>query len=176
MSKDMLNKNMLKKLFGEELVEKRFCELPLEEKDIAPAFSYRPEDLKLQLNKFLSRLKHHKLTYEIVSKFLEIPRVKLCGNDALIRERAQEEIKTRPVLETLLILNFAGRNSDLRDRITERASIRYAENLSDSLFTAVLCNYVTDNTELERAECEYRPSTTWHNELKSLGIVWPNLS
>ena len=78
-------------------------------------------------------------------------------------------IAENPELEAELILRKAKTDSNLLDIITERASIRWSNGLSDSLFDAVLCNIKPLNERPARDEdgrLILRPRTDWEAELK----------
>ena len=70
--------------------------------------------------------------------------------------------------EARRILREAMKKSDLLDSIKERASIRWSNGLSDSLFNAVLCNLKPLNEKTERdsnGEIILQPKTDWQEEL-----------
>ncbi len=76
-------------------------------------------------------------------------------------------IAENPELEAELILRKA--DADLMDIITERASIRWSNGLSDSLFDAVLYNIKPLNERPARDEdgrLILRPRTDWSVELE----------
>ena len=66
------------------------------------------------------------------------------------------------------ILRRAISNPELLERIKERACIRWADGLSDSLFDAVLCHYKRLNEKVQRdneGKIILRPKTDWSEEL-----------
>ena len=78
-------------------------------------------------------------------------------------------IAENPELEAELILRKAKTDADLMDAITERASIRWSNGLSDSLLDAVLCNIRPLNEKAhhdEKGKIILRPRTDWEAELK----------
>lgn len=80
-----------------------------------------------------------------------------------------EALKRNPELEVELILREAVRNPDLLESIKERASIRWADGLSDSLYDAVLCNIKPIEEEPERdaeGKIILQSCTDWDMELK----------
>lgn len=71
--------------------------------------------------------------------------------------------------QAIKILREAARNPGLLERIKERASIRWSDGLSDSLYDAVLCNIEPLNKSAERdadGKIILRPCTDWDAELK----------
>lgn len=80
-----------------------------------------------------------------------------------------DALKNNPELETEVILKEALVNSDLLDSIKERASIRWAEGLSDSLYNAVLSNIQPIGEEPERdakGKIILKAESDWEEELK----------
>lgn len=74
-----------------------------------------------------------------------------------------------PREQVLKILREASKNPELLESIQERASIRWADGLSDSLYDAVLCNIKPLGEKPERDEegkIILRPCTDWEAELK----------
>ena len=70
--------------------------------------------------------------------------------------------------EAMRILQGAVNNPDLLYAIKERASIRWSNGLSDSLFSAVLCNLKPLNEKTERdtnGEIILKPKTDWEAEM-----------
>lgn len=77
-----------------------------------------------------------------------------------------------PEQEAKQILCKALKNPDLLYTIKERASIRWSNGLSDSLFSAVLCNLKSLNEKTERdsnGEIILKPKTNWREELTKFG-------
>ena len=71
---------------------------------------------------------------------------------------------SKPEQEAKRILSEAVKNPDLLYTIKERASIRWSNGLSDSLFSAVLCNLKPLNEKAERdcnGEIILKPKTNW---------------
>ena len=86
------------------------------------------------------------------------------------RQRGQEQRNSENDAEKRAaeILWEAVKNPDLLDAIKERASIRWSEGLSDSLFSAVLCNLKPLNEKSERdseGKIILRPCSDWREEL-----------
>ena len=76
---------------------------------------------------------------------------------------------SEPEKEAKRILREAVKNPDLLYDIKERASIRWSNGLSDSLFNAVLCNLKPLNEKAERdsnGEIILKPKTDWQEELR----------
>ena len=83
---------------------------------------------------------------------------------SLTRQTLEPERKARQILRE------AVNNPDLLYDIKERASIRWSNGLSDSLFNAVLCNLKPLNEEAERdsnGEIILKPKTDWHAEIST---------
>ena len=72
-----------------------------------------------------------------------------------------------PEVEAEMILSEATRNPDLLDCIQERASIRWADGYSDSLYMAVFCNL--KDTGEQRSE-ELQEPTDWEAELSKYNL------
>lgn len=110
----------------------------------------------------------------------------LWNEDEATRTAEQlEHVKTLPVEEKKPSFSFIGQtlnsneeawqvlreamnNPDLLYNIKERASIRWSNGLSDSLFSAVLCNLKPLNEKAERdsnGEIILKPQTDWQEEL-----------
>ena len=89
----------------------------------------------LSVKEYLHELAIYGLTYSV-----EWGRVKLMGDDEKILRRCRSILAKRPELEARLILHEAVRDADLLDELQERASIRWVEGYSDSLYAAVMCN------------------------------------
>ena len=73
-----------------------------------------------------------------------------------------------PEKEARRILREAMKNSNLLYDIKERASIRWSNGLSDSLFSAVLCNLKPLNESAKRddkGDIILKPITDWQEEL-----------
>ena len=71
--------------------------------------------------------------------------------------------------QVIKILREATHNPDLLESIKERASIRWSDGLSDSLYEAVLCNIEPIEEKPERdagGKIILRPCTDWDMELK----------
>ena len=86
-----------------------------------------------------------------------------------VPQEIKEALKTNPEIEVELILKEACKNSDLLDSIKERASIKWSEGLSDSLYNAVLCNIQPIGETPERDEngkIILKPQSDWEEELK----------
>ena len=76
--------------------------------------------------------------------------------------------------EAKRILREAMNDPDLLDNIKERASIRWSNGRSDSLFSAVLCNLKLLNEKVERnsnGEIILKPKTDWNEELAKFSEV-----
>lgn len=141
---------------------------PIKKNDIF--FSYRPEVLKNKLSSFIKRLTKNGLTYSVKNNRVEIFR-----NDSKLEESEtiMQILYCEPDIEAMLILRVATRDRDLADCIEERASIRWAEGLSDSLFLAVLCNIRSTGEGIPSKELQ--PRTDWKEELEQLGFnSWPH--
>lgn len=110
---------------------------------------------------FLNAFKYLKISFDINQS-------RLFFNGSVPYEIA-EAIKRNPEFEVELMLREATRNPDLLERIKERASIRWSDGLSDSLYDAVLCNIKPLNESAERdaeGKIILRPRTDWDMELK----------
>ena len=73
-----------------------------------------------------------------------------------------------PEQKAAAVLRRAINDPLLLDYIIERACIRWADGLSDSLFDAVLCRYKRLNEKPERdsnGEIILKPKTNWREEL-----------
>lgn len=73
-----------------------------------------------------------------------------------------------PEQQAAAILRRAMNDRDLFDSIRERACIRWADGLSDSLFDAALCRFKRLNEKVERdsnGEIILKQKTDWHAEL-----------
>ena len=82
---------------------------------------------------------------------------------SFIRHEGQAERRA------IAVLREAMKNPDLLDAIKERASIRWSNGLSDSLFSAVLCNLKPLNELAERdseGNIILKPCSDWQEELK----------
>lgn len=81
---------------------------------------------------------YNSLKYFHLKPYVEDGRIYFSGNSALVDVRkALDEL---PEVEGELILRLAAHDRDLLDVIQERASIRWVEGYSDSLYSAVMCN------------------------------------
>ena len=69
-------------------------------------------------------------------------RLKLEGGNPQERERLIGIVHSNPDLEARIILRIAVKDRDVMDAIEERASIRWVEGYSDSLYSAVLSSIV----------------------------------
>lgn len=90
-------------------------------------------------------------------------RIHFDGGSAL-----RKALDENPELEAELILREATRDADLLYQIKERACIRQADGLSDTLLSAVLCNIIeTGNTEQldVNGQIISPPQTDWDKEL-----------
>lgn len=125
--------------------------------------SYRPEILKQKLHTFLDKLHNSGATYSVN----EDGRARISCKDFLLQEQLIIEMLNNPELEALLILKVAKNDINLMDAIEERASIRWGDGYSDSLFRAVLCN-IKKTVEPSSKE---PPRTDWKKELEQLGII-----
>lgn len=93
-------------------------------------------------------------------------RIKFFGNSSLYE--ARKALDGLPEVEVELILKAAVHNPDLLDAIKERASIRWSDGLSDTLYNAVLCNIKPLNEHVEIGEYGIpilKPKTDWDAEL-----------
>ena len=99
----------------------------------------------------------------------------LCGNDESRysywqRRKAKKTEQLRALNpQVIKILREATHNPDLLESIKERASIRWSDGLSDSLYEAVLCNIEPIEEKPERdagGKIILRPCTDWDMELK----------
>lgn len=72
--------------------------------------------------------------------FVSCGRLVLRGGHPQERERLYELLHDSPDLEARIILRIAMNDPDLMYEIEERASIRWVEGYSASLYLAVLCN------------------------------------
>lgn len=71
--------------------------------------------------------------------------------------------------QAVRILKKASKNPDLLESIKERASIRWSEGLSDSLYDAVLSNIQPVRERVERdaeGKIILKPVSDWEAELK----------
>lgn len=79
--------------------------------------------------------------------------------------RHEEQAERRAIA----VLREAMKKPDLLDAIKERASIRWSNGLSDSLYSAVLCNLKPLNELAERdsrGEIILKPCSDWQEELR----------
>lgn len=142
--------------------------LPIKKNEHMNIFSYRPEVLKYKLSSFMKRLTNAGVTYRVIDNRVEIFR-----NKSKLEERdpLMQILHCEPDIEAMLILRSATMDKNLAGCIEERASIRWAEGLSDSLFLAVLCNIMPTG---ETPSKELKPRSEWEEELKQLGFsTWP---
>ena len=116
----------------------------------------------ISVKEYLHELAISGLTYSV-----EWGRVKLMGDDEKVLMRCRGILSKRPDLEARLILHEAVRNVDLLAEIYERASIRWVEGYSDSLYDAVLCNIVEREEPLEYAD---KPDEKQVAFMRSIGI------
>ena len=63
--------------------------------------------------------------------------IKIICNDSKVQEQLTNELRNDTELSALLILQASIKHADLAEIIKERASVRWAEKYSDSLFLAV---------------------------------------
>lgn len=141
---------------------------PIKKNEHMNIFSYRPEVLKYKLSSFIKRLTKAGLTYRVRDSRVEIFRNKSKLEEL---EPLMQILHCEPDIEAMLILRVATMDKNLAGCIEERASIRWAEGLSDSLFLAVLCNIRPTG---ETPSKELQPRTEWEEELKQLGFcTWP---
>ena len=138
---------------------------PIKKNEHMNIFSYRPEVLKSILYTFLDKLDKSGATYSVN----EDRRVRISCKDFVLQEQLMIELLNNPELEALLILKVAQNNKYLTCCIEERASIRWGERLSDSLFLAVLCNLIIINETPSKGK--EQPRTDWKKELEQLGFV-----
>ena len=76
--------------------------------------------------------------------------------------------------KAIAILREAMNDPDLRYSIEERACIRWCEGLSDSLFDAVLCNFITLDEMSEHdneGKIIKKPRTDWQEELNKIALM-----
>lgn len=98
--------------------------------------------------------------------YCEDGRIQFHGGSLL--SEARKAFDELPEIEARMILKLAVRNSDLLDNIQERASIRWEQGYSDSLYDAVMCNirqveeFVERDSDGERVR---KPVTDWDAEL-----------
>ena len=90
---------------------------------------------KLTPRAFLQQLSHAGITYSV-----EWGRVSLSGGYPQERERLIGILQGNPDLEARLILGAAVHDPGIMESIEERASIRWVDGYSDSLYDAVMCN------------------------------------
>lgn len=103
--------------------------------------------------------------------FVSAGRLKLRDGQPQERDRLYAILHGNPDLEARIILRIAMNDSDVMDMITERASIRWADGYSDSLYLAALCNITDTGEVLEYSDQEARvvkqkPRTDWEAELR----------
>ena len=119
----------------------------------------RPQD-------FLRELDRYGITYSL-SKTIFIPRVELHGGYAEDLKKCCAVLAANPEIEAWIILNEATKSDTLLDVIQERASIRWCEGLSDSLYMAVLGNFSSTGETVEYTD---KPDMEMVKFKRSLGI------
>lgn len=115
---------------------------------------------------FLRELDRYGITYSL-SKTLFIPRVELHGGYAEGLKKCRAILAANPEIEAWIILHEATKNDTLLDVIQERASIRWSEGLSDSLYLAVLGNLTSKDETVEYTD---KPDMEMVKFKRSLGI------
>ncbi len=101
---------------------------------------------------------------------VENGRVKFSGN--AYPTELLKALDEMPELEAELILREATCNPDLLDAIQERASIRWVEGASDSLYMAVLANFVDTGETIEYSD---KPDTKQAAFLRRMGVPEANI-
>ena len=117
--------------------------------------------MALTRRQFYNTCNYLKLKFEVIHS-----RVRFNGD---VPQEIQETLKSVPELETEIILKEALKNPVLLESIKERASIRWSEGLSDSLYSAVLCNIQPTGEKPERDEkgkIILKEQTDWEEELR----------
>ena len=125
----------------------------------SPEESRRPQD-------FLRELDRYGITYSL-SKTIFIPRVELHGGYAEDLKKCCAVLAANPEIEAWIILNEATKSDTLLDVIQERASKRWCEGLSDSLYMAVLGNFSSTGETVEYTD---KPDMEMVKFKRSLGI------
>ena len=103
---------------------------------------------------------------ELLGEAWENNQAVLKGQDSSFSFRRHEGQAER---RAVAVLREAMKKPDLLDAIKERASIRWSNGLSDSLFSAVLCNLKPLNELAERdseGNIILKPCSDWQEELK----------
>ena len=116
---------------------------------------------------FLRELDRYGITYSL-SKTLFIPRVELHGGYAEGLKKCRAILAANPEIEAWIILHEATKNDTLLDVIQERASIRWSEGLSDSLYLAVLGNFSATTDTVEYTDKPDAEQVAW---ARSVGIA-----
>ena len=156
---EQLNTNLLAQMLGQE--PKKEAQATPEEKtepikEKSPIFSPLQASMKEQREKAISFLGLMK----VINNRLYLP--------FSVPQEIHAAIASNAELEAELILCKAITDTNLLDVITERASIRWENGLSDSLFDAVMCNIRPLNEKPARDEngvITLRPRTDWEAEL-----------
>ena len=115
----------------------------------------------MRKRQFFNTLKHFHLQPRV-----EDGRISFSSSSALID--ARKTLDENPELEAEMILHIAAHDPDLLEAIQERASIRWVEGLSDSLYDAVMCNIQPTQETIERdadGKIRQKPPTNWVSEL-----------
>ena len=108
----------------------------------------RPENFSaLSLYDYYHELENACISYKIINGHVE-----LTGGSKKSLPRCNKLLSDNSDLETSIILREATHDKYLLKCITERASIRWCERLSDSLYSAVMCNIKPSSEHAERDE------------------------
>ena len=95
----------------------------------------------------------------------------MAGGSEKARARLPMILEKSPDLKARVVLFEARKTPALMDSIQERACIRWAEGYTDSLTSAVQCNYAETGETITRdndGQIILKPRTEWDAELARL--------
>ena len=131
-----------------------------------------PSNAKLReiTKRFIAGVKLYGLSVQVHKPSIyDTPRIVLSGDNADKLRGAQHYLIDNPAVEAVLIINAVKRyDSSYMEQIEERASIRWTEGYSDSLFFAVLCNIAPMK---ETKEYHDKPDKEYAEFLRSIGFT-----